>query len=36
MKTPDYIAQRVLEAVLTDQEELFLPAWSWVYVVLKG
>lgn len=36
MKTPDYIAQRVVDAVLKDQEELFLPAWSWVYIILRG
>jgi hypothetical protein len=36
MKTPDYVAQRIVEAVLTDQEELFVPTWSWFYVVLKG
>jgi hypothetical protein len=35
-KTPDYVAQRALEAVLTDREEIFLPASSWVYVILKG
>ncbi|KAI6174627.1 Protein dhs-3 [Aphelenchoides bicaudatus] len=36
MKTPDYVASRICEAVLTDQEELFVPNWSWTYVVLKG
>ncbi|KAI6195838.1 hypothetical protein M3Y94_01035900 [Aphelenchoides besseyi] len=36
MKTPDYVAQRIVEAVLTDQEELFVPTWSWFYVVIKG
>ncbi|KAI6171335.1 Epidermal retinol dehydrogenase 2 [Aphelenchoides bicaudatus] len=36
MSTPDYVARRVCEAVLTNQEELFIPRWSWVYVVLKG
>jgi len=36
MKTPDYVARRIVEAVLTDQEELFVPSWSWFYVVLKG
>ncbi|KAI6226270.1 Protein dhs-3 [Aphelenchoides fujianensis] len=36
MKTPDYVAQRIVEAVLTDQEELFVPTWSWFFVILKG
>lgn len=36
MKTADYLARRIVEAVLTESEECFVPAWTWFSVVLKG
>ncbi|CAD5214641.1 unnamed protein product [Bursaphelenchus xylophilus] len=36
MCEPEYVVSQIVEGVLRESEEIFIPKWSWVYVVLKG
>ncbi|CAD5209312.1 unnamed protein product [Bursaphelenchus okinawaensis] len=36
MCEPEYVVEQIVEGVLRESEEIFIPRWSWFYVVIKG